>query len=310
MTGQVPDIGTASTPAANLLDPFGSHTSGGGPRPSEDHGPPDGPPKRTRKRSKKRGGANRETGAGAGAGDGATPAGGGGDGTQNAPGTGNSRRARRRNNARSRNANPKPDNGNVQPRITSWSPEGEPTTIDLPVPSTQAVLQRAVRYAKQGRVRDLELDETAMRARVQGSKRGTYRVEVLLTRPNWRYSCTCPFSQSHRQVACKHVVATILVATGSDDAAAASDVPAPLDPALLARITAAITTAPPDPEVIVRRAAAAFHPPERAPRTGERRPRSRRGGRNAARSGGSPKPPAASSSSESSPPSAATPSAS
>lgn len=85
--------------------------------------------------------------------------------------------------------------------------------------TTAAVLGRGRGYVKRKRVIDLRVSAGKVRARVLGSGKERYRVELaapqrpppaVVTKIRW--NCDCPYAAGHRRGTCKHVVAVAIVA--------------------------------------------------------------------------------------------------
>jgi hypothetical protein len=144
-----------------------------------------------------------------------------------------------------------------------------------------AVLGRGQGYAKRNRVAEMRVSAGRVRARVRGSGKERYRVELTVPqRPapavvtKIRWSCDCPYAAEHRRGTCKHVVAVALVAAkrierndsmfqrwlGQPTANAAEAAPAELD-ALAERMLAAFTAQPMSVEEVLTRAIAIAPPP-------------------------------------------------
>jgi hypothetical protein len=86
--------------------------------------------------------------------------------------------------------------------------------------TSDPVLARARGYVRQRRVSGLRVRGGVVRARVRGSSRQQYRVELSAPGPpvpmlvkKLRWSCNCPYAAEHRRTTCKHVVAVALVAS-------------------------------------------------------------------------------------------------
>ncbi|MFH0988672.1 MAG: SWIM zinc finger family protein [bacterium] len=66
---------------------------------------------------------------------------------------------------------------------------------------------RGKEYFEEGRVKNIEIDDERIYAKVHGSR--VYRVELWQEKDKLEYSCTCPFHQDNK-VFCKHCVAVAL----------------------------------------------------------------------------------------------------
>lgn len=147
--------------------------------------------------------------------------------------------------------------------------------------TTAAVLGRGRGYAKRNRVTELRVSAGRVRARVLGSDRARYRVELVAPqRPapavvsKIRWACDCPYAAEHRRGTCKHVVAVALVAAkrlerteamrrrwlGQPAANAPEAEPAEFD-ALAERLLAAFSAPPLSIDEVLDRALAIAPPP-------------------------------------------------
>ncbi|MSO37949.1 MAG: hypothetical protein EXQ69_06825 [Acidimicrobiia bacterium] len=204
------------------------------------------------------------------------------------PGTGQRRRRRGRRRPRANGA----ATANQQPTTTKPPPSDNPKRT-LPDSlqetvlrhTTAAVLGRGRGYVKRKRVIDIRVSAGRIRARVLGSGRARYSVELtapqrpapaMITKIRW--SCDCPYAAEHRRGTCKHVVAVALVAAkrfenteamrrrwlGQPAANAAEAEPEEFD-ALAERLLAAFSTPPLSIEAVMDRAIAIAPPPFELP---------------------------------------------